>query len=386
MKIKIGVIVVAYDSGQYLESAIASVYEAASKSQFTVDCIVIDNHPESKDSLISTKVSHYEISRQNLGFGAGCNIGIGLCLDKFHTDYVLLLNPDACLQDDFFLELEKLMEVSQDPIIGPISPLILLDLEIYKANLGTLIDIDQDEVITLIGGHQDFKIYDSVGHLVSEFSGSHIRAKGDYWIVSNEIPRATSFAWCSSINTSAPMKLKDLNLDEFVSGYIVNNAGSYVSPPYVAGDIGFQDLYISEKFLVEEVRSVWCGACVILSKEFLEEVGRFDEDFFLYYEDIDFSLRGTSKGYVTTFYPNLVCMHGHSKSTSRNMKIRSQNIWRSRSLFVSKTYGNHLAILLVIKLIMEVFKSSPNRSHIKHVRRNLIPEINATLQGILRLK
>jgi GT2 family glycosyltransferase len=278
------------------------------------------------------------------------------------------------------------MKETPTQIDGPISPLILLDLELHKANLGKLIDIDQNESITLIGGHQDFRIYDSTGQLVSEFTSGHVRGKGDYWIVSNGIPKATSFAWHSSLSTTAPMKIKELNLNLFVSTHLINNAGSYVNPPYIAGDMGFQDLHLPEKLLERQIRSVWCGACVILSKAFLEVVGRFDEDFFLYYEDIEFSLRGTSKGYVTIFYPNLVCLHGHSKSTSKKIQNRAYNIWRSRSLFVSKTYGNHLAILLVIKLIIEVFKSSPNRSHIKRVRSNLLPEINATLRGILRAK
>jgi GT2 family glycosyltransferase len=159
-----------------------------------------------------------------------------------------------------------------------------------------------------------------------------------------------------------------------------------LNPPFTAGDFGFQDLYLPEKLFEKQIRSSWCGACVVLSKDYLREVGGFDEDFFLYYEDIDLSLRGIKKGFTTIFYPKLLCIHGHSKSTSKNVKNRSYNIWRSRSLFVTKTYGLRFAIPLVLKLIKEILKPNINRSRLIHIRNNLLPEARATIRGMLRLR
>ena len=383
---KISVVIVAFDSGDYLNRAIASVNDAALYSEFIVDCCVIDNHPEGKDAQVSSRVSLYVHSMKNLGFGSGCNLGIKLCLEKFDSDYILLLNPDAALKSNYFVELEKMIRESTMPILGPVSPLILLDETLYKANFGNLLEIRQDEIITLIHGHENFQIYSEQGKLISEFTNAHVRVKGSYWLVSKDFPLPDSIYWIFGLNSSNTVNRSTLNVDEFSEGQIINNAGSYIHPPYIAGDIGYRDLYISENWTLERIRSTWCGACVLLSKEYLADVGNFDEDFFLYYEDIELGLRSTKKGFTTTFYPSLVCYHGHSKSTSKDMRSRSFNIWRSRALFVSKAYGINFSLVLIIKLFREIFKSRFSYAHLKHVRRNLSPEMRATLCGILRIK
>ena len=40
----------------------------------------------------------------------------------------------------------------------------------------------------------------------------------------------------------------------------------------------------------------WCGGAVLLRREYLDDVGIFDERLFLYYEDTDLSWRGTAQG------------------------------------------------------------------------------------------
>ena len=40
----------------------------------------------------------------------------------------------------------------------------------------------------------------------------------------------------------------------------------------------------------------WCGGAVLLRSDYLDDVGLFDERFFLYYEDTDLSWRGEDEG------------------------------------------------------------------------------------------
>ena len=110
---KIGVVIVAYDSGDLLQKSVSSVNEAAEKSNFLVEICVIDNHPDAKDSQIASIVSFYFPSQSNIGFGSGCNIGIRKCLEEYDSDYILLLNPDARLNEDFFFELDKILGKNQ---------------------------------------------------------------------------------------------------------------------------------------------------------------------------------------------------------------------------------------------------------------------------------
>ena len=41
----------------------------------------------------------------------------------------------------------------------------------------------------------------------------------------------------------------------------------------------------------------WCGGAVLLRASYLADVGGFDERLFLYYEDVDLSMRGTERGW-----------------------------------------------------------------------------------------
>jgi GT2 family glycosyltransferase len=383
---KIGVVIVAYDSGDLLQKSVSSVNEAAKKSNFLVEICVIDNHPDTKDSKIASIVSFYSPSKSNIGFGSGCNIGIRKCLEEYDSDYILLLNPDARLNEDFFFELDKILGKNQSPIRSPISPMILLDEKLKVCNLGKVLDIKDEELATLVHGHKFMKIFDSEGTLVSDNSNSHVRVKGNFWAAIRDFPAEAKVVISDSISSEGPIRVLVVKEEKFSYGYLINNAGSYLNPPFIAGDISFQNLYIPERWNSNETRSVWCGACVLLHKEYFSEVGYFDEDFFLYYEDIEFSLRGLKKGLYTDFEPNLLCFHGHSKSTSKDLSNRSYHVWRSRALFTRKVYGFRFALLFVMKLIRGFIRPNLSRSHLRHIRHNLLPELKATLRGILGVK
>jgi len=49
-----------------------------------------------------------------------------------------------------------------------------------------------------------------------------------------------------------------------------------------------------------------CGASVLVSKKFLEEVGVMDEEFFLYYEEVDWAIRGSEKFIIATAIKSIV--------------------------------------------------------------------------------
>lgn len=73
------------------------------------------------------------------------------------------------------------------------------------------------------------------------------------------------------------------------------------------------------------------GACLIRASV-LEEIGLFDEDFFAYYEDVDFSFRARLKGYWIKFEPNARVQHevgatsgGGASAFSRYHSMK--NLW-----------------------------------------------------------
>ena len=62
------------------------------------------------------------------------------------------------------------------------------------------------------------------------------------------------------------------------------------------------------------------GCFMFLRTKALQEVGLFDERFFMYPEDIDLTRRLTRK-YKTVYYPHVVIYHDHAKESYKNIKM-----------------------------------------------------------------
>ena len=57
------------------------------------------------------------------------------------------------------------------------------------------------------------------------------------------------------------------------------------------------------------------GCCVLIKSEVFNDIGYFDERFFAYYEDIDFSIRLKSKGYPVAMMNDSYLKHFESASS-----------------------------------------------------------------------
>ena len=62
------------------------------------------------------------------------------------------------------------------------------------------------------------------------------------------------------------------------------------------------------------------GCFMFLRISAIQEVGLFDEHFFVYGEDIDFSRRMHQK-YKTIFYPQVSIIHNHAEASSKSLKM-----------------------------------------------------------------
>ena len=72
----------------------------------------------------------------------------------------------------------------------------------------------------------------------------------------------------------------------------------------------------------------------------------FDEDIFMYMDEIDLLFRAKKKGYTVYFYPEANVMHIGSGSSIDKRKGPILNIFRGLQLFYKKHYpGWHMPIL-----------------------------------------
>jgi len=195
--------------------------------------IVVDNGSEDdsvfeiKKNFPGTKIIE---NKKNLGFAGGNNIGIKYAMEN-KADYILLINNDTTVNEDFLLELVEVGE--SDKRVGALGSKIYFHSEPNR--------------IWFAGGKINW-----------------LKNKGTH-----------------------------LGLDEI--------------------DNGQYDKMSETDYLT--------GCCLLVKREVIEKAGILAEDYFLYYEDTDFSARVKNAGYKIMYVPKSKIYH----KISRSIKPGSSN-------------------------------------------------------------
>jgi GT2 family glycosyltransferase len=80
------------------------------------------------------------------------------------------------------------------------------------------------------------------------------------------------------------------------------------------------------------------GAAMLIKREAIEKVGLMPEGYFLYYEEIDWSMMFTRAGYEIWYDPACTIYHKESQSTGQDSPLRTYYITRNRLLFVKRNW------------------------------------------------
>jgi hypothetical protein len=85
-------------------------------------------------------------------------------------------------------------------------------------------------------------------------------------------------------------------------------------------------------------------ACVLIRKEVIDKIGLMDENYFMYFDDIDYCRRTREAGWQIVHYPfaRVVHLRGGSGSVKKDIATRkrpSAYLYASRSLYFAKFYG-----------------------------------------------
>ena len=80
------------------------------------------------------------------------------------------------------------------------------------------------------------------------------------------------------------------------------------------------------------------GAAMLIKREAIEKVGLMPEDYFLYYEEIDWSMMFTRAGYEIWYDPACTIYHKESQSTGQDSPLRTYYIMRNRLLLVKRNW------------------------------------------------
>ena len=128
---------------------------------------------------------------------------------------------------------------------------------------------------------------------------------------------------------------------------VINNVGSNLYRHGFGGDRGFLERDIGQYEEPVEVFA-WCGGAVLLRRGYLDDVGMFDEELFLYYEDTDLSWRGRLRGWRYQYVPTSVIRHRHAQSSgvwSPTFRFYTE---RNRMLVLAKNAPARLALRAIL--------------------------------------
>ena len=80
------------------------------------------------------------------------------------------------------------------------------------------------------------------------------------------------------------------------------------------------------------------GAAMLIKREALEKVGPMPECYFLYYEELDWSMMFTRAGFEIWYDPACTVYHKESQATGQNSPLRTYYIVRNRLLLVKRNW------------------------------------------------
>jgi GT2 family glycosyltransferase len=372
---RVGVVVLNHDGGDLTLDCLRSLLATEWPSD-SLDIVLVDN--ASSDGVVAkvrTELGTVRIieSAENTGFAGGCNLGIRALGAK--VEHVALVNNDATVEPGWLAPLVDALAAG--PTLGAACPKILFAGRFRELSISTPTQRrgrgDRRELGVWISGAR-------VGgtdvwrrtQLVRGFWGAEPSADGSEpageWTQADAVVRlpvgngAGDPRDSAQLRISAPTALTarvasgastaDLDIDEtprwvdvpFDSEPIevINNVGTVLTSDGYGADRGYLEPDDGRFDQPEDVFA-WCGGGVLLRREYLDDVGLFDERLFLYYEDLELAWRGREAGWRYGYVPQSRVHHVHAATSVDGSALKDYYNERNRLLVLARHRSHRAA-------------------------------------------
>jgi GT2 family glycosyltransferase len=419
----VGVVVVNYNGGDLtldcLHSIVRSDWPAAH-----LRVVLVDN--ASTDGIAARVRSELPVVQvvqldTNDGFGAGCNVGIRALGD---VDCVALVNNDATVDPGWLGPLVDALHA--DPELGAACPKILfagrfLEIELRSATYRRGLGDERDLGVFVAGARVDgadvwsrVQLVDGTWGLEPETGTSagtggewtgpvaHLRvpvtapasAAGGMHEVSLRLsadgPRAVSLqAGGETVEHTVGAEPDWYEVPAHGAAIeVVNNVGTERLDDGFAADRGFLQPDDGHLDAPTDVFA-WCGGGVLLRRAYLDDIGLFDEDLFMYYEDLELAWRGAQRGWRYRYVPGSVVHHVHAATSVRGSALKQFYDERNRLLVLAR-HGTPVAATAAAARSLLVTASYARRDvvapllHRRRVRPDVVIRRLAAFGGFVR--
>ena len=120
------------------------------------------------------------------------------------------------------------------------------------------------------------------------------------------------------------------------------------------------------------------GAAMMVKRKAIEKVGLMPECYFLYYEELDWSMMFTRAGYSIWYEPACTIYHKESQTTGQNSPLKTYYLTRNRLLFVKRNIKGLRRYITYTYLLLVV---AP-RDICKYILHRQFTLASATIKGI----
>ncbi len=327
-----------------------------------LELVLVDN--ASSDDVVTRVRSempgvHVIESQTNRGFSGGCNLGLH---DLGLVDYVALINNDVLVEPGWLSPLVTALEADSD--LGAACPRILFTNQYLD------LTIDTQTIRRGWGDNRDLGVKVSGLRVGDKYLWRHAQFVDGFWGREYERDGGSEYQWTSrsallrlpvprkeqapttcevrlssnrpvtvSLNGSSTIAT-NLVSDEpawyevEIAGEpfdVINNVGSVLTSEHYGADRGYLQRGDGHYDNDEDVFA-WCGAAVVFPSRYLQQIGTFDERFFLYYEDLELSLRGRKRGWRYRYVSKSTAYHHHSATSVEGSALSQHYNERNRLL------------------------------------------------------
>ena len=120
------------------------------------------------------------------------------------------------------------------------------------------------------------------------------------------------------------------------------------------------------------------GAAMMVKREVIKKAGVMPECYFLYYEELDWSMKIRRAGYEIWYEPTCTVYHKESQTTGQNSPLRTYYITRNRLLFVKRNVLGLDKLLSYLYLITIV----ATKDILKYTAQRHLDLAHAVVRGV----
>lgn len=106
------------------------------------------------------------------------------------------------------------------------------------------------------------------------------------------------------------------------------------------------------------------GAFMFTRTDVLKQINGFDENFFMYGEDLDLCYRIKQKGYRVSYFPRTTITHFKGESSKRSTLNETKHFYDAMEIFAKKHYGNSKLFFSFLRLGIKI------RAFISYLRKH----------------